>query len=374
MARAARRARFVGLLLPLAVAGAPSSWAEEAPGSRGAIAGRVELEGGGGGGGCMVRLAHELFPVEAQVRHDGSFRLVSVPAGRWVVVAELPGWLPSTSRPISVLPGETTELTEPLVLRRAADLELLFSPPTGEAERGWSVVLTEISSEEGAVTTRSGRGDANGVWSATGLAPGDYRLAVADEAGRELYSESVAVPAGRSSIQIELPIVHLSGWVGVGEEGLAAQLTFSQSRGSLRATFESGADGLFSGVLPGEGSWLVWIRGEGVDVRLEEVEVWAYATGGFAEVEIVVPGTDLEGEVTDALGNAVEDAVVVVRAVGSPERSRRAVTDASGRFRLRALPPGTIWVTATAGPRRSPRLQMVIDETRRRSPLRLVVR
>ena len=56
------------------------------------------------------------------------------------------------------------------------------------------------------------------------------------------------------------------------------------------------------------------------------------------------PGGMIEGEVVDVYGASVAGAEV---AWGDPPRwARAARTDAKGRFELRGVPEGSIWVTA----------------------------
>jgi hypothetical protein len=95
--------------------------------SRGAsVAGWVEVDQGAiATGRCVARLSptvdalsSPLAPVEAQVGEEGFFQFTGVPAGKYLLEIEQPGYLPARQAPIMVSSVSSAQYFEhPLLLR-----------------------------------------------------------------------------------------------------------------------------------------------------------------------------------------------------------------------------------------------------------------
>ena len=109
-------------------------------------------------------------------------------------------------------------------------------------------------------------------------------------------------------------------------------------------------------------------------MELEAVEVWDQTGSGVAVVEIRLPGTVLEVEVTDRLGGTMAEATVSVQHRGPSAEPRVFTTDEKGRLRIRGLEPGAISVMATAGDLRSQSIDIILYEDRAGPALQIVVR
>jgi hypothetical protein len=351
----------------------------------GAVRGRVELADGAlPSPECEVWLANprarrgdRASLHEAPVAEDGSFEFRAIPTGEYLLTASQPDYLAATSPPVTLLAGESIEISEPLVLHRPAALELVFTPPAAPGGRGWRFVVRRLDAEGGRATqVAGGESDSNGIWIQEDLTPGSYEISLTEKVGSGLPPQQVELPSGRTTLPIELPVLLIEGQVVAGAEPLAAKVTFSRPEEKLRASFETDAAGNFSGLLPREGLWQVQVDApaERIRLSLEPIEVLAQGTSGVAVVEIRLPDTLIEGQVTDLLGDPRAGATVRIQRRGAVTGSHSVRTDAEGRFRFRGLEPGPMSVMASAGGLRSQWFEFVLYEGRPVPPLQLVVR
>jgi hypothetical protein len=294
----------------------------------GALRGRVELDDGTlPSSECEVRLttprgaredAAEGLPA-APVAEDGSFEFPAIPAREYVLTASQPGYQDASSPPVTVLRGESVELEESLLLYRPVALELVFSPPAAPGGRGWKFALHRLD-PEGDRKTQIARAesDPNGIWVKEDLAPGLYEVSLAEKIGSALPPQQVELAGGRTTLPIELPVLLLEGEVLAGGEPLAARVTLSRPAEKLRATFESDDTGSFSGLLPSEGLWQVRVDSPAENMRLslDPIEIFAQGASGVAVVEIRLPDTVIEGEVTDLRGDPQANASVRIQRRG----------------------------------------------------------
>jgi hypothetical protein len=350
----------------------------------GSITGRVELDDRSvPSEECQVRLvtfqegAHDRsILVPARVDRDGNFLFEGIPARQYVLTASQPDYVPFTSSPVAVSPGAYVEVAEALVLRRPATLELVFSPPTGPGGQGWRFGVTKLDPEGGRSSRAyTGESGLDGIWKQEDMVPGSYEISLRDKA-RLLFSQEIELPAGTSTVPVELPVLLVEGHVLAGEEPLAAKVTLSRQEDGQRASFQSDEYGIFEGVLPGEGLWEARVDAPAERIRatLDPIEVRAQGSSGVAVIEIRLPGTVLEGEVTDLYGNALDQATVRIQRRGPVAGTESVKTDAEGRFRIRGIAPGSISVMAQDGRRRSQWFHLVLEEGRPVPPLQLVVR
>lgn len=313
----------------------------------------------------------------AVVNPNGSFEFVGVPAGEVVLTASQPNYLPATSASIEVLRGQTVKMLEPLVLRLPATLELFFTPANGPGGQGWRFRLARLDPESAKVTKRiSGEAGENGVWVKEGLEPGLYQIKITETLGAKGFSEEIELPGGRTTVPIDLPIITVEGQVLLGGEPLTARIHFSRPEERLSALFQSDESGFFRGLLPQEGTWQVRIDApaEMIRMSLDPIDVWAQGSSGVAVIDILLPGTILEGQVTDLFGNVVTQASVRIQRRGAQQGSHSHKTDEQGRFRIRGLVPGSVSVMASSGRLRSQWFHLVLYEGQAVRDLQLVVK
>ena len=351
----------------------------------GTVRGRVELaEGGAPSSECQVRLTSRggrgeeaAVPAVAPVAEDGSFEILGLPAREYRASAAQPDYLDAIGVPVTVVAGESVELAEPLVLHLPAALELVFIPPVAPGGSGWRFAIHRLDAEGNPVTRGlRGESDATGIWIKEDLVPGPYEIRLAAMAGLRPAPRRIELPSGRTTMPIELPVLLVEGQVLAGGEPVVAKVTLSRPEDGARAGFESDAEGLFSGLLPSEGLWQVRVdaASEGIRLTLDPIEVVAEGASGVAVVEIRLPDTAVEGEVTDLRGEPQVGATVRIQRRGAVQGSHSVRTDAAGRFRFRGLEPGPMSVVAQAGGLRSQYFEFVLYEGRSVTPLQLVVK
>jgi hypothetical protein len=355
----------------------------------GTVWGWLELEGAGAPSEeCEVRLiqrrsapggAGGTVGPSAAINPDGSFEFNGVPGGEVVLTASQPDYLPATSPPIEVLRGQTVQMPQPLVLRLPATLELFFTPATGPGGRGWRFRVARLDPDSAKPTkTISGEAGEDGIWVEDGLEPGRYQITLTEKLGAKGFSEEIELPGGRTTVPIDLPILTVEGQVLLADEPLAARVHFSRPEDKLAASFQSDETGFFRGLLPQEGTWQVRVDAPDERIRrsLDSIEVWAQGSSGVAVVDIILPGTVLEGEVTDLFGNAVAQASVRIQRRGAQVRvgSGSYRTDEQGRFRIRGVEPGSVSVMASSGRLRSQWFHLVLYEGQAVRDLQLVVK
>ncbi|MCB9913632.1 MAG: carboxypeptidase regulatory-like domain-containing protein [Planctomycetes bacterium] len=150
-----------------------------------------------------------------------------------------------------------------------------------------------------------------------------------------------------------------------------------EARTILRAA-RSDAEGRFSfDALPLPGDYQVEVRPADFAPAIREVR--DLDLGGTATLEFVLtPGAELAGRVVDPAGRGVADAEVTAAVSGGVGRMgygrRSATTDADGGFRLRALTPTRLMVTAArAGSLDAAPQGVEREEAERREGLLLVL-
>jgi hypothetical protein len=226
--------------------------------------------------------------------------------------------------------------------------------------------------------TISGEAGEDGIWVESGLEPGRYQITLTEKLGAKGFSEEIELPGGRTTVPIDLPILTVEGQVLLADEPLAARVHFSRPEDKLAASFQSDETGFFRGLLPQEGTWQVRVDAPDERIRrsLDSIEVWAQGSSGVAVVDIILPGTVLEGEVTDLFGNAVAQASVRIQRRGAQVRvgSGSYRTDEQGRFRIRGVEPGSVSVMASSGRLRSQWFHLVLYEGQAVRDLQLVVK
>ena len=344
---------------------------------------RVRLSVQGRARAAAVDRRLEALSYETQVNERGYFQIVDIAPGNYVLTAEEPGFAPTSIAPLEIHESLESELVEPLVLSPPANLTLLIGPVATPHGYPWRVVLSRVDPNRvRPVESFQGAASAEGVWEATGIPPGEYRLFLEDDTdSRDLrarwHNEIIEISPGPNSVPVHLDLIRVKGHVSVGEEGVSSTVWLGGKSGARRFRFDSDVNGDFSGVLPEEGFWPVELDSpaEGIRVVLQPVKVEVQRGRTFAKVEIRIPDTRLEGEVVDESNRPVSRAKVLsFSAANSKQPPSQLTSDSEGKFTVRGLPAGPTVLEASEAGRVSDSVTVVLDEGREHPFVRLVLR
>jgi len=324
-----------------------------------------------------LRVLDELEKASFDAKPDekGFFQIAGVPPGQYELTAEQPGYAPAHRRPIEVRPGLEAQVIDRLTLARPVTFEVSLDPPMEPYGHPWRIVLArKAQASDPPSDSYSGNASKEGIWRSPAIAPGSYEIRVLGDQKAIWHVELVDVQPGRSSMQIELPVLRIKGTVTLGKEPLAATLWLSQEQ-RQRLVFDSDDRGRFSGVLTGEGLWRPQIAADTLRLRLQldPVEIKLAKGKTVAEVEIHVPDTHLAGQVVDEDGRPVSGARVSVTRLGN-KGIDQFETDDKGEFSVRGLRPGSVLVSAVEKDRRTPFTMATVPEEAEGPWLRLVLR
>jgi hypothetical protein len=300
----------------------------------------------------------------------GFFQFTGISAGDWRVIAEAPEFSPSSAAEVRVDERKETTLRDALLLQELVDLSLSITPEVFAPGRPWRVRV--VQREHGSPYTRDvvvSDADENGRWNARGVAAGEYWIEIADHRKNVYSSKSVSVDPGMAPLAINIDAVPVKGRVRVGDEGIAAHLTFL-GRSGQRLTATSDADGNFKMLLPAEGKWEVRakLRNNKQELGGRSIEIVRKEGEPHADVDLEFPGGRIAGEVVDESGKRIKAGVNVTR-----NGSLLAHVPAEdGVFEVVGLSPGPAFIEAGSPLGSSGGVPVSIDD--HASPVTLVVR
>jgi thermitase len=265
---------------------------------------------------------------------SGKYAIDGVPPGDYQVVASKDGY-ESSSLTVTVLEGSTT----------VANLHLSKVTVSGnitgsvtDAKDGSAIVGATVSDGNGTALT-----DALGSYTIDNVPPGTYQV-VASKEGYQSSSLTVSILSGTTAVanlslnQIILP-GSITGSVTNAKDGSPiVGATVSDGNGTALT------DALGSYTIdnvPAE-SYQVMASKEGYQSSSLTVSVLSGTTAiaNFSLSQIIVSGS-ITGSVTDAkYGSAIVGATV-------SDGTRTATTDASGKYTIADVPPGTYQVVAS---------------------------
>lgn len=304
----------------------------------------------------------------ARVTPRGFFQWVDVPPGSYRIRAHQPGYSESVVGPVSVYERGEVELADPVVMVRPFSIEIEVFPAIDAHQKPWRVRLArgEVGSgriEEVCHTVVS----AQGLGRCEALAPGPYALLIEDSRGARFHLERLDLSGPTGVLEVQLPLLEVSGEVRMGEEPLPTELAFQADAGGAEVVVRSDDDGRYLAVLPEvKGLWTVEVGREGdYPVRVFQ-EVDLRPTGGLGTIvvhDFVLPDTTLEGHVVDSEGRPAR-AVVSAR---TPDAAVATPTKEDGTFVLRGFTPGLLQVRAK-GREGDSEFRSVLVEEERESP------
>lgn len=310
---------------------------------------------------------------ETNANSRGFFQLTGLLPGIYDLSVQQEGY--ATGRISSVLVREEKEtvLSQPIILHRPLTVELFLEPAVDPAGRDW---IVEIRRERAFSrvfdqVTRA-PADSTGHWAYRGLESDTYEVVVFDE-DQSIWSkrEFDAYP-DMNALFIEIPVVPIEGTIEIGDEPLQTRLNFG-AQTTPNIFMDSDDRGRFQGYLPREGLWPVDLIGGGLDREqaIEPVLVERSTGQRMARVEIVLPGTRLEGEVVQS-GEAVPHAAItMVRNGEKLERGGIMHTDEEGKFEFVGIPPGGYSLQARGGSSSSDWINVEVREDLSNPSLRL---
>lgn len=309
---------------------------------------------------------------EAIANERGFFQVQGVAPGGYRLEASRKGLSATELWPVEVLEGKETSLAEPILLTRAAELEVHVAPPLGPLGRPWKLLLvreTPGSDGGGEVLTEEADAAGTSVWKE--LQPGSYLLMVCNPDGEKTgagddsiwASQFVELLPGSQAIYQDIAVVRVEGTLTAGEDPVLGRLIFGGFNGSPHATVWSDEDGRFEGQLPRKGSWQLDVEIGGQLLSLEPVEVEPRG-GKPARLDLHLPDTRFHGKVIHR-EKGVAGAQLWGHSTGSGKSFRFDTTaDDEGGFDLRGLAAGSYQVTVSSARLRlaSPRLRFDIRE------------
>lgn len=268
----------------------------------------------------------------------------NVTPGQYVVHATSHD-LTSDDREVTVIEGRQAVLQEPLVLARRAALTIQVHPEVDPWQKPWHISVKELFGSE---RERSVVAPATGRATLPSLSPGSYAIHV-HRSDIDSWATAYAAVKSDSSVDIHVDTVRVRGSVKIGEQPLAARVTFLDDRG-LRLPVRTKADGTFVTLLPKieKDTWpRVEVESTNPFVKRSLTSVTLSGTDSpEASVDLQLPATTVEGTVVDTDGVPLMEAVIDVQ---RPESEFEQIEMLDGHFRITGLAPGLYALSARSG-------------------------
>lgn len=318
---------------------------------------------------------HAAAGLSTQVSEQGLFHFQGLAAGSYRLEAEHPGMAPAKLEPLTIFAQAETELASPITLAPPLTALVVVTPPLDPEGKPWHFQLW-LDGPVAGLSSSVAKGELGpaGSHRQQGLAPGLYRLRIADRSGSSMAFDSFRLAAEGERVEIDLPLVWLEGRLRYGDEPLAAEIWFGGRGGRESVRLLSDDEGEFFGYLPRDGRWQVEVLAEqyGVSRRLQGVEVRKRSGAGSAKVELQLPATEIGGVVVDRAGTGQARARVTLVSEEAAE-FQTTTSDFEGFFTLRGVAPGTGFVVAETAGKSSPREKVAVLEDAATPSVRLVV-
>ncbi len=306
------------------------------------LRGRVRDARGDGLEGIPVelRIPSERLPRMAVTSDDGVFAFRGVRGD--VTVTAVPYDLPPASETVSI--GDKRRAEVELVL--SSTLQTLRGRVSDEGGFGVGGALVTVTSSGAAVSIRrSAKSGLDGTFAVPALPEPPYDLQVEHPAYSAARLTEVEVTDGVSVVLtagLTLEGRVLDDWSSEALAGVQVKL-----EGPTKLSTETARDGGFVFRQAPVGIYELTFLHPDYEPQSQRIVVeaplYVDRPQELAAVRLA-PGGTVEGEVLDAYGEPIPGAEVTWR---DPPDWRGAVsTDARGRFRLRGVTPGSVWITA----------------------------
>jgi hypothetical protein len=288
--------------------------------------------------------------VKERPNAHGFFHFEGIVPGTYKVIAQQGKAARAKYFPVSVLENAESEIREPLVLELPVHLVAELDPPQDFFEKPWRLQLLQLGDTPGSAgSVAQGRVDASGIFRSDPVDPGHYVLLVRDSTGNQVALRELTLDRDSEPERVEIPYIWVDGQVRLGDEPLIADVVFGGRFGAEKVTFHSDLEGHFEGALPRSGEWPVYVTSTAPPISRTLLAVPVEASSGSlaAEVEIVLPDTEVTGEVVDAEGRPFEGALVRLQEV-ERDLLTSMQTDTEGKFHFHGTAEGTAIVEASA--------------------------
>ncbi len=306
------------------------------------LRGRVRDARGDGLEGIPVelRLPTERLPRMTVTRDDGAFAFRGVRGE--VTVTALPYDLPPASQTVRMNDKRRAEVE--LVL--SSSLQTLRGRVFDEAGFGVDGALITVTSSAAAVSIRrSAKSASDGTFAVPALPGPPYDVEVGHPAYSTARLTEIEATDGLSIILtagLTLRGLVLDDWSAEPLSGVRVEL-----EGPTMLSTQTGRDGWFVFRRAPVGIYDLTFDHPDYEPQFQRIEVerplYVDRPQELAAVRLL-PGGTVEGEVRDAYGEPVPGAEVTWK--DPPDWKNAVSTDSRGRFRLRGVTPGSVWITA----------------------------
>jgi hypothetical protein len=282
---------------------------------------------------------------EGKTGTDGAFTLTGVPAGRYLLRGELPGFS-NAGVPVSLSAGETVATVlrlEPVQLLEGVVQDAQGRPLAQAALFAWPLGGRQV----GVVESISGP---DGSFALAGVTPGPWTLMVEAPGFGTLRLERVEVPARPLVLKLEGEARTLGGLVVTADGAPVAQARVLLGGPSVSSPREAWSDakGLFMFHGLGFGRFVVRATA-GQRVSSNESVVIDEGTGWLPPVKLTLgAGATLSGRVIDDKGNPLARAEVELTAPPAGDAFEIVRSDQQGRFTIGPVAPGRYQAWARA--------------------------
>lgn len=304
----------------------------------------------------------EMKTLSARLNVRGYFFFDALAPGSYEIVAQQEGF-ENASSVAEIAEGQDVEMPSPLVLERPLRLQVRLDPPTASDGAAWTIVLRAERPED-FIDIAQGPTTSEGEWSSPPISPGAYTLFVESSEGNVLAVQEVELARGSQTVSVDIDLVQVVGTLKIGEMDLAGDLWFGGRHGAVHIHAVADADGAFALVLPRAGTWKVDVFEESAGIRARgiEVEVDPPRPGKPAEVEIVLPDTEIRGSVRDEESTPVAGAEVVFLPDGGAADPVFTQSDDLGKYSIRGQAEGAYSIHASKGTASSEGQQVRLEE------------
>lgn len=310
-------------------------------------------------------------PISVVTDVNGVFEYVGLSQGRYQLESAFEG-LSKVRRRVSVEKGRTVELGE-WTQESLASVEIRCSPVVAPGGKPWLIRLLRVSDEVEPVRlkqVRSGEMSPSGLWVASRLPTGQYRVILGDSK-YEVLRESIELQPGANVMSLAVAPEIVTGTLKKGTDPISAEIAFRR-KGYQTVRTESDIDGEFVARFSEPGHWrpaIVYGRGDGLyEIRLPEVEIKKEK-----RLELAIPEGHVKGRIVDQAGEPKSGVVVVRNDTRGIIGFRRTSLDGTfelqglsvGRFQIRAEGNGGVSNEATIDTTDAKDLTLVLQEKKK---------
>lgn len=286
----------------------------------------------------------------ANVDRRGFFQFSGLAPGSWSFSARASQGARSLPVVAVVAEGLETELKNPLELQLPSVLQVSVTPPQAPGGGLWRVEVWDQDAVRATfqMVARS-VADGGGVCRIDGLLPGSYWVQVRDDQGKTHFKDRVEVRGEWATLEVRLSYPRVVGRVSLGDKPVRAKVVFGGEFAAARVEAHSDAEGHYACVLPQGGRFLVEVTVEGSQLRrrFTDVEVPEKKGGEEVRLDFTLPDTAVSGSLVSEDGKPLFG-VVNARGTRGEGQYANLRTAEDGRFLLRGLDPGTVWLQGQA--------------------------